>query len=174
MRTTSVPRWNTRLSVMESVLADGSLPCIVLIADSTAQDEVVRQLAEQSAAPVRTILVDSGRSFDTLDVVLLHACAGWRFIIVGSEAAIGRIRSRLMAAGAIDCEVLVVSTEQIDIAAERSRDVFCAHCQAVTSDTAAIDGTVECSACGVELTLYYHYSRRHGAYLGYRADSEDL
>jgi hypothetical protein len=39
---------------------------------------------------------------------------------------------------------------------QRTRQVFCAHCHTVT------------------LTVYHHFSRRHHAYLGYQADSEDL
>ncbi|WP_397494080.1 hypothetical protein [Rhodococcus sp. WB9] len=37
-----------------------------------------------------------------------------------------------------------------------------------------IDSEFRCGGCRETLTVYHHYSRRHHAYLGYRADSEDL
>ncbi|WP_275957904.1 dimethylamine monooxygenase subunit DmmA family protein [Rhodococcus koreensis] len=57
---------------------------------------------------------------------------------------------------------------------QRTRQVFCAHCHTVTTTAAAIDSELRCGGCRATLTVYHHFSRRHHAYLGYRADSEDL
>ncbi|MDJ0419753.1 hypothetical protein [Rhodococcus opacus] len=37
-----------------------------------------------------------------------------------------------------------------------------------------IDSEFRCGGCRETLTVYHHFSRRHHAYLGCRADSEDL
>nr|WP_157173927.1 hypothetical protein [Rhodococcus sp. JVH1] len=77
------------------------------------------------------------------------ACVGWRFVVVGSGHRLAQVWAR-------------IGTGVIDILdgnsgfTQRTRQVFCAHCHTVT------------------LTVYHHFSRRHHAYLGYQADSEDL
>ena len=42
----------------------------------------------------------------------------------------------------------------------------------VAKTKASAGGRVPCSGCGLHLTVYYHFSRRQGAYLGYFADAE--
>lgn len=175
MRSTSVPRWNTGAAALDSVLGDDTISCLLVMADASIDEKFVQDLAAKSAPTTRIIRVDGAVSASVaLDEALSEAKVGWRFLVLGIESTVGRIRARLMRAGAIEAEIVVLSTEEPDIGARRLREMFCAHCHAVTGAESIVDGTADCSGCGAQLTLYYHYSRRHGAYLGYRADSEDL
>jgi len=84
---------------------------------------------------------------------------------------VGAIRTRLISAGAVPAEIAAVITDP----GAPARDVFCAHCHTTSSSVpVAIGGRTPCAGCSAELTVYYHYSRRHSAYLGYRADSEEM
>ncbi|WP_271982663.1 dimethylamine monooxygenase subunit DmmA family protein [Pseudoclavibacter terrae] len=96
------------------------------------------------------------------------ARTGWRFRVVGDELALGALRSVLHDAGVLDEEIEFVLTAPEPGVAEVP--VHCGHCQAKTS--APTGGSVPCSGCGLHLTVYPHFSRRQGAYLGYFADAE--
>lgn len=175
MGATSVPRWGTAVAGADPVLTDASVRCVLIVTDSTDRDEVVRDLVTRSVPVTRVVVVhQNGAAADELGAALADARVGWRFVVVGAEASVGRIRSRIVDAGAIDAEIVVLSTEEPDVRSMRRRDVFCGHCHVVTGATTAVDGTVDCSGCGSNLTVYYHYSRRHAAFLGFRADAEDL
>ena len=52
----------------------------------------------------------------------------------------------------------------------RARRVWCAHCKAVTEG--ATHDLVECVGCRRSLTVYHHFSRRLGAFMGFQADAE--
>lgn len=96
------------------------------------------------------------------------ARTGWRFRIVGDELALGALRALLHDAGVLDEEIEFTLVAAQPGGAEVL--VHCGHCQAKTS--AAADASAPCSGCGLHLTVYYHFSRRQGAYLGYFADAE--
>jgi hypothetical protein len=106
-----------------------------------------------------------------LDGVLEQACVGWHFVIVDRHSQAGAIRARLLSAGAIDSEISIVLT---GTGAEQERRVYCPHCRQVTSSPVTVGATVACAGCAAPLVVHHHFSRRLGAHLGYRVDSEDL
>jgi len=123
--------------------------------------------ATASGLPEHAQRISSGE----LDTVLERARVGWHFVIVGRHSHAGAVRARLVSAGAIDSEISIVLT---DSGVEQERRVYCPHCGHVTSTPVAVGATIACARCAAPLVVYYHYSRRLAAYLGYRVDSEDL
>ncbi|WP_181059594.1 dimethylamine monooxygenase subunit DmmA family protein [Pseudoclavibacter sp. AY1H1] len=159
-------------------------------------------LGEDARARCITFLVDTADVADTgagivvelgdvaspasrarIDAALARARTGWRFRVGGDEAALGALRAILHEAGVLDEEIEFV------LAAPRQTDaqvtVYCGHCHAKTrtaaaqtsspadsAQQAALAELVACGGCGIALTVYYHYSRRQGAYLGYFAAAE--
>lgn len=109
-----------------------------------------------------------------ISAALAEARTGWRFRVIGDEPALGALRALLHEAGVLDEEIaLVVASPGPGAepgAGAGQRLVYCGHCQSKTLATDAT--TVACSGCGLALTVYYHFSRRQGAYLGYFADAE--
>jgi ribosomal protein S27E len=160
---------------LESILADQFISCLVVIADSTACEESAYQWAASSPAITRFVHLDriDGSITTQMHDVLLQARVGWRFLVIATEAHVGHIRGQLLRGGAIDAEVVVVVTEESDPRSVRRRDVFCAHCHHVSVTESAIDTVVRCSGCLAELTVYHHYSRLHGAYMGFDAGVEE-
>lgn len=57
---------------------------------------------------------------------------------------------------------------------EGARRVRCTHCRALTTTATPVGGRAVCAGCGVPLEVFAHCSRRHGAYMGFRADAEEL
>ncbi|WP_424808906.1 hypothetical protein [Rhodococcus sp. 27YEA15] len=140
MRSTSVPRWDTSDIAVAPV--DETVTCVVLITDESA-DEAAWEPAEQSAPTTVIVRLTNAQPLIP-ESILSQARVGWRFVVVAAETTVGRIRSQLVRAGAVDTEMITVTTEQPDIQAIRHRAVFCAHCHAVTDTIAAIDDIVKC------------------------------
>lgn len=116
-----------------------------------------------------------------ISAALAEARTGWRFRVIGDEPALGALRAVLHEAGVLDEEIALVlaSTGPESGAGAGQLLVYCGHCQSKTLTTDTTDTTdatdatkVACSGCGLALTVYYHFSRRQGAYLGYFADAE--
>lgn len=102
---------------------------------------------------------------DRLAKVLAGATMGTHFYLIGSEAFIWPVVAAIEAAGvdrdSISCEC----------SAPEQRQVYCLHCKTVS--VAERLSVVPCSGCGVQLTVTEHFSKRLGAYFGYRADAEE-
>lgn len=173
MVSTSVPRWPAQ--ALTDIGFDGHAAHHVIVA---AGPDALAHIAYHAAGlPDRVSIVDVGDSADadaSIAEVLAAARVGWRFVVVGTGAAVMRLRALIVAAGAIDGEIEVVHLGGADGFGAMDRDVFCSHCHTVTPTTSGIDETMACSGCGVELIVYHHFSRRHAAYLGFRPDSEEL
>ena len=173
MRSTSVPRWRSDYSAVDDLGAGALVTRYVLVSERSVGAQVIRELSERVApVPTRTVIVDdgAGSGFGGLDELLSEARIGWRFVVAGPEHMVGAVRSRLISAGAVPAEIAAIIDPDVPV-----RDVFCAHCHATSSSVpVSIGGRTPCGGCSAELTVYYHYSRRHSAYLGYRADSEEL
>ncbi|WP_009475599.1 dimethylamine monooxygenase subunit DmmA family protein [Rhodococcus sp. JVH1] len=173
MRSTSVPRWRSDYSAVDDLAAGALVTRYVLVAERSVSAQVLRALSERVApVPTRTVIVDdaAGSGFGGLGELLSEARIGWRFVVAGPEHMVGAVRSRLISAGALPAEIAAIIDPDAPV-----RDVFCAHCHTTSSSVpVAIGGRAPCGGCSAELTVYYHYSRRHSAYLGYRADSEEL
>ncbi len=58
----------------------------------------------------------------------------------------------------------------VEVTASTARRVWCTHCKTVTADVTT--SIVACAGCGRTLEVYHHFSRRHGAYMGFQADAE--
>lgn len=173
MRSTSVPRWRSDYSAVDDLAAGALVTRYVLVSDRTVGAQVLRALSERVApVPTRTVIVDAGvgSGFGGLDELLTEARIGWRFVVAGPEHMVGAVRARLISAGALPAEIAAIVHPDASV-----RDVFCAHCHTTSpSVPVPVGGRTRCGGCSAELTVYYHYSRRHSAYLGYRADSEEL
>lgn len=127
-------------------------------ARSTSGDTVPVELEDATSAASRARILEALRAART----------GWRFRVVGDELALGALRAILHDAGVLDEEIEFALTAPEPGVAEVL--VHCGHCQAKTS--APTGGSVPCSGCGLHLTVYPHFSRRQGAYLGYFAEAE--
>ncbi|RZK94955.1 MAG: hypothetical protein EOP30_05930 [Rhodococcus sp. (in: high G+C Gram-positive bacteria)] len=174
MRSTSVPRWRSDYSAVDELAAGARVTRYVLVSDSSVSAQATRELSERVApVPTHAVTVDEvdGPGLAKLDEVLSEARIGWRFVVAGSERTAGALRSRLISAGALPAEITTVIS---DVHAG-VRDVYCAHCHTTSAKVpVAVGGQTPCAGCSEELTVYYHFSRRHSAYLGYRADAEEL
>ncbi|MFE3193727.1 dimethylamine monooxygenase subunit DmmA family protein [Nocardia sp. NPDC059240] len=149
---TSVPRWSPALPVP----AHAAL--VVLIAESPDTTGLTGELGER----VRVVCPED------LEPLLEKACVGWHFVIHGTDATVSEVRARLLAAGALDAEI----TTLVEDSARRR--VSCTHCWADTTAHVDVGDVVSCAGCGVPLVVYHHFSRRRGAYMGYRVDAEEL
>ncbi len=143
---------------------------------------------------------DAGRGLGRLTDVLATVRVGWRFAVIGPEPMRSRSRAAILAAGAIDAEIVTAAlgfgsraapggpAEDVDGAVlgvparcgpthetgDDLREVFCAHCRTVTVADVPVGGETGCAGCGHRLAVYHHFSRRLHAYLGYRPDAEEL
>ncbi|QTJ65386.1 hypothetical protein HYG77_07070 [Rhodococcus sp. ZPP] len=173
MRSTSVPRWRSDSSAVDDLAAGALVTRYVLVADRSVSMQVLRELSGRvTPIPTCIVIVDAGAGsgFGGLDELLTEARIGWRFVVAGPEHVVGAVRARLIAAGGVPAEIAEIIHPDASV-----RDVFCAHCHTTSSSVpVAVGGRTPCGGCSAELTVYYHYSRRHSAYLGYRADSEEL
>lgn len=173
MATTSVPRWPHR--TLSDIEFDAhATHHLVFATDLDATEHIESQT---SLLPEHATVVDvsgAANPDELVAVALAGAMVGWRFVVVGTGAPVMRTRALIIAAGAIDDEIAVVHVGGEDGFAAMERDVFCSHCHAVTPTASQIDQMVTCSGCDAELVVYYHFSRRHSAYLGFRPDSEEL
>lgn len=176
MRTTSVPQWSSDIATLASILAEVPMSRLVVIADSTAPGHAVDRWAASSGIATRAVRVEQFGDSAQLQLkdMLLEARVGWRFLVIAAEATAGRIRAELLRSGALEAEVLVLVTEAPDLDSTRLRRVFCAHCHTINVTESAVASTVLCSECSANLIVYYHYSRQHGAYLGFAAEAEEI
>ncbi len=95
---------------------------------------------------------------------LPRATVGLRLYVIGPEGFVRRLAVVAAAAGLDDDEVLA------EVRGSHARRVWCAHCKAVTEHVTR--DLVECEGCGRSLTVYHHFSRRLGAFMGFQADAE--
>lgn len=167
MATTTVPRWPAT-SFSDVEFDPSASHHLVLTTDHAAADHVGHPTGA-------SVLHLSGADDDALLAEALQAArVGWRFVVVGSGAALVRVQAAILAAGAIDAEMSVVDLGGGDGFAAGERDVYCAHCHAITTTTAGVDESLTCSGCASPLVIYYHFSSRHHAYLGFHPDAEEL
>ncbi len=147
---------------------DPDATAYVVVATAPAADIAARAFAGRlEGIPVTVLTSDSDDT--ALAATLAEAKVGWRFAVLGAEP--GRAQAAIRSAGALDCEIVTAGPGETGAGA---RQVYCAHCRAVSRTTAAIGETTRCAGCGSPLTVYHHFSRRIPAYLGYHPGAEDL
>jgi len=177
MSHTSVPRWATGERVPDVPSHAARIVIVVPSRDHIpcgADDSAAMTTDASPAAAILGAITDRVAGEVTvaspaqLPDLLETAVVGWHFVLLGDDATVTTARARLLAAGAIDAEITVVVTDS------GARRVFCTHCRTVTTADIGIGDTVPCAGCDAPLAVYYHFSRRLGAYMGYRVDSEEL
>lgn len=132
-----------------------------------AQDRRVPALpARASISRIRA--EDAADAAERLQHALATATVGLRVLIAGPVGACLKVRAAAVAAGLEDDEI------SVDVVGSGPIDVFCSHCRTVTTADAGMDDLVDCAGCGRELLVYYHVSRRKGAFLGFMADAESI
>lgn len=166
MATTTVPRW--QVTAFSDVEFDQAATHHLVL---TTDDEAAEHVGDPAGM---TVVHLGGSGVGTLADALRPARVGWRFVVVGRGSALVRVRAAVIAAGAVEAEVSVVDLGGGDGFAAGERDVYCAHCRVITTTTAGIDESLTCSGCRSPLVIYYHFSRRHHAYLGFHPDAEEL
>ena len=92
-----------------------------------------------------------------------------RVLVAGDESTIARTLAAALACGHVAAEVAAQLTDPSGL-----RPVQCVHCRAITHTTTPVDGVAGCNGCARPLLVFPHFSRRIGAYLGFRADAEEL
>lgn len=128
-----------------------------------------RSEAEEAGIDVVAVLPGpDGTATASLSRALAGATAATRLVLAGDEAFLGPAYAVALEAGLRPAEIRVHQT------AEQARRVRCTHCRALTTTAVPVGGRTDCAGCGVPLEVFAHYSRRHGAYMGFRADAEEL
>lgn len=140
-------------------------------------------LSTLPAAPVTILLADGDATLlprsngliamtfpgrDTLlkgfSALLAGSYMGIRVYAVGPEAFLWDVDRAAQDFGFGKYEVIKVPAGSI------ARRVYCCHCK--TIDSGVAHDIHSCSGCGVMLQVRDHFSRRHGAFMGVRADAE--
>jgi dimethylamine monooxygenase subunit C len=161
---TSEPRWPT-----ERPPIDASATTLLIVAgpDDGARQTADAWRSEAAAADIAAVLIAPAPP--TIGAALDAATVGTRLMVAGDECVLALATSEAERAGWSRSEV---RTQRTVLGGERP--VRCVHCRTITTTDAEIDDTFECGECGVPLLVFAHYSRRIGAYLGFRADAEEL
>ena len=131
--------------------------------------DLVRMWAQGLSPEVRrsVLLGDQADSLaGQLRETLRDSTVGVRVVITGPAGSCLRLRATAIDAGLEDDEISVVPVGSGPI------DVFCSHCRTTTRTVAAIDDVISCDGCARDLLVYYHVSRRTGAFLGFMVDAE--
>ncbi|MGI5218143.1 dimethylamine monooxygenase subunit DmmA family protein [Nocardia sp. CA-290969] len=149
---------------------DPDATAYVVVATAPGADTAARAFAARlEGVPVTVLAADSGET--ALAATLARARVGWRFAVLGAEPGRARAHAAIRAAGALECEIVTAGPGEAEAGA---RQVYCAHCHAVSQTAAALGETTRCGGCGSPLTVYHHFSPRIPAYLGYHPGAEDL
>lgn len=165
METTSVPRWHE-----EQHIAEGGRTVTILSFGDAATEHARKVLPAFPGRRVNWLRLATnwnGASADTLRRRLSAARVGFRLVLVGGEAPVLSARAEAVAAGLLDDEILPITI------GSEARTVYCAHCHSTHLASVGIGQVTACPTCTVELVVYHHVSRHHGAYLGYMFDAEE-
>lgn len=166
---TSEPRWPLERPPLEPAARH---VVIVTASDATSQASAGAWAAEAAALGATRELVaapEAGVDASGLAAALANAGPAGRVVVAGDESAIARTLAAALRAGHVAAEVRAHLTHP-----EGLRPVQCVHCKAITDTTAAVDEVTDCGGCGRPLLIFPHFSRRLGAYLGFRHDAEEL
>jgi hypothetical protein len=170
---TSIPAWAASDGEL-LVPSEGPVPLdaparswLVIGTGAEGRARVDAWSSSSTGVPVRSITGNSAADVrELVAAALAEATVGVRVGVAGPVADCLALRGQLVSAGVEDDELLITPTGAGAI------DVFCSHCQRVTSAEAAIGDVVPCQHCGLGLLVYYHVSRRSGSFLGFQADAE--
>ena len=178
----SVPAWARTLGEAAPLSTDlpdatGREYVLIGVGDPHAQPaagtpsavDMVRAWAHALSPEVRrsVLLGDQADSLaGQLRETLRDSTVGVRVVITGPAGSCLRLRATAIDAGLEDDEISVVPVGSGPV------DIFCSHCRTTTRTIAAIDDVISCDGCDRDLLVYYHVSRRTGAFLGFMVDAE--
>ncbi|UZF56480.1 hypothetical protein LH935_00230 [Gordonia polyisoprenivorans] len=169
----SIPAWARPAAVggvtppTADLTPDGASYLVIGIGEPAHAWATERVATLPSGRPSTLICVESpAEATDALRDALASATVGVRVQVAGPVGACLTVRAAAVTGGIEDDELVVEPVGAGPI------DVFCSHCRTVTSVLAGIDDVVDCTGCGRGLLVYYHVSRRRGAFLGFMADAE--
>ena len=166
---TSEPRWPLERPPLDPTSRH---VVIVTAADADSQASAGAWAAEATMLGATRELVaapEPGGAAAGLEAALARGGPAGRIVVAGDESAIARTLAAALRAGHVATEVRAHLTHP-----EGLRPVQCVHCKAITDTDAAVDEITDCASCGRPLLIFPHYSRRIGAYLGFRHDAEEL
>ncbi len=126
-------------------------------------------LRRPAGIPHRHITTDRacGSTLADIQDIVQNAKVGVRLVFSGPQADIYSARSRALASGAIDEEIMLLETDSA------GRRVYCPHCKETTPTDRPVGAIVICSGCSRDLMIYHHFSRRTASYLGFKANAEE-
>ena len=153
----------------EYVLIGVGDPAAQPMAGAPSAIDLVRAWAQVLSPEIRRSVL-LGDQADTLAgqlrETLRDSTVGVRVVIAGPTGTCLRLRATAIDAGLEDDEISVVPVGTGPV------DVFCSHCRTTTHAVAAVDDVICCDGCDRDLLVYYHVSRRTGAFLGFMVDAE--
>ena len=165
---TSVPRWPGEVPEV-----DPSGRSYLVLSRGEEGERVARGWAEVISRAGRPLWREHGGCGEPWALSLLAeqlkaARVGTRLMVAAPELDVLDVLRVARAAGALDAELraFVTSREQLR--------VYCPHCGSSTVAEVAVGETVPCAGCERTLIVYHHVSRRHGAYLAFMADAEEV
>jgi hypothetical protein len=100
----------------------------------------------------------------TLSVRLKREPVGLRLYAVGTEPFLWDVNNVARAAGLGKGEILLTHAGSL------KRRVYCTHCKTMNEDVTT--SIVKCRACGANLFVRDHFSRRLAAFMGVAVDAE--
>lgn len=169
MATTSVPRWRAVADAptASAGVVPGTHHVLIAVGPDRGPGSALSAQADE------LLLVDKPDA-SAVAALFGRARVGWRFTIVGAESDVAVVRAAALVAGAIDEEIECLRTDSSSFAGPSTRRVCCAHCGTVTVARTEVGGRARCAGCDTDLSVYYHFSLRRAAYLGFDAESEEL
>ena len=185
MATTSAARW----AALSGGDALASLPpaarTFLVVAIGSPDEEALWGVVERVGVASGTVEVLDVEDSETsegrfiLADALRRARVGWHFVLVGSAVGVATARAALLVAGVLDAEISIVVTATTtgpttgSFTSAVPRRIFCSHCHVIAVATVGIGGELDCAGCGEHLVVYYHFSRRLGAYMAFSATAEE-
>jgi len=100
----------------------------------------------------------------SLSVRLAREPVGFRLYALGTEAFLWDVNNAARAAGLGKGEILLTHAGSL------KRRVYCTHCKTMNEDVTT--SIVTCRACGANLFVRDHFSRRLAAFMGVAVDAE--
>ena len=167
MAHTSVPSWALRPQ-RQPAGPEAARAWVLTFDCESAPETWIRELTSADVPHDVLRLSDASAEqiIDSVTRLAAEATVGGRLLLHGPVAEVLTARAAALDLGFLDGEILVWTT------AVETIPLFCVHCQHQFLVQARIDDVVPCGACGTELVIYYHLSRRQGSLMGFKHNAE--
>ena len=162
-RTTSVPRY------VEMQSPEMCRECI-FVTDGTnphlAEETLLTLEKHRENFQVRqTVILQNTEIAPFLKELLNDGKMGVRVVALGTETFMWEVQRCALGSGLGENEIQLIGPP-----AKQQRTIYCAHCSSVQVNSG--EPETRCEACGVQLEVRAHFSRRLGAYLGVCLDAD--